>query len=160
MHGTADSAWPARERGRAGRARVHGMTDEGVPYRLTPPCAHRVPPSGRRCHDEAPPLSRGLPRRRPTFIPPIRSLSRPPRPISWERDSRLDGDAIQPPRGRQDVVRRPTGVRGEATTLLRQRLSQHRPRGVAAMVRRRCGKGLAGHESTQPVGLGGRPRRS
>ncbi|MFD9749021.1 oxygenase MpaB family protein [[Kitasatospora] papulosa] len=99
-HGTADSAWSACERVRAGHARVHGVADEGVPYRLTPPCAPRVPPSGRRCHDEAPPLSRGPPRRRPTFIPPIRSLSRPPRPISWERDSRLDGDAIQPPRGR------------------------------------------------------------
>ncbi|WP_406189539.1 oxygenase MpaB family protein [[Kitasatospora] papulosa] len=91
MRGTADSAWSARERVRAGHVRNHGVTDEGVPYRLTPPCAHRVPPSGRRCHDEAPLLSRGPPRRRPTFIPPIRSLSRPPRPISWERDSCLDG---------------------------------------------------------------------
>ncbi|MFF1536445.1 oxygenase MpaB family protein [[Kitasatospora] papulosa] len=100
MRGTADSAWSARERVRAGHVRNHGVTDEGVPYRLTPPCAHRVPPSGRRCHDEAPLLSRGPPRRRPTFIPPIRSLSRPPRPISWERDSCLDGDVIQPPRGR------------------------------------------------------------
>lgn len=100
MRGTADSAWSARERVRAGHVRNHGVTDEGVPYRLTPPCAHRVPPSGRRCHDEAPLLSRGPPRRRPTFIPPIRSLSRPPRPISWERDSCLDGDVIQPPRSR------------------------------------------------------------
>ncbi|MEU5805234.1 hypothetical protein ABZ773_32895 [Streptomyces sp. NPDC047804] len=44
MRGTADSAWSARERVRAGHVRNHGVTDKGVPYRLTPPCAHRVPP--------------------------------------------------------------------------------------------------------------------
>ncbi|MDF6066682.1 oxygenase MpaB family protein [Streptomyces sp. NPDC052071] len=37
MRGTADSAWSARERVRAGHVRNHGVTDEGVPYRLTPP---------------------------------------------------------------------------------------------------------------------------
>lgn len=33
MHSTADSVWSACERVRAGHARIHGVTDEGVPYR-------------------------------------------------------------------------------------------------------------------------------
>ncbi|MFJ4126281.1 oxygenase MpaB family protein [[Kitasatospora] papulosa] len=95
MHSTADSAWSACERVRAGHARIHGVTDEGVPYRS---------------------------------------------PTRWNGY----------------IWRRPRASSGPTSGLEQDRW----PRGVAVMVRWRCGMGLAGHESTQPVGLGGCPRRS